>query len=85
MVDSIRPTGRIGIIKPPGQPRPVEERNPSRQGRREQGREDPGDDREEAPPETTGASPGQEPGDYSQPAEDSEDRSPTGQHINVRI
>lgn len=84
MVDSIRQTGRIGIIKPPGQPRPIEERNAPRQGRRDQGRDDSGADREE-PLEETGSSSGKTSGGQDEPVTENEDRPPTGHHIDVRI
>ena len=76
MVDSIRQTNRIGIIKPPGLPRPVEERNSPRHGRHDQDREESSSDREE---------PSVAPGGQIEPATENEDRPQTGHRIDVRI
>lgn len=84
MVDSIRQTDRIGIIKPPGLPRPVEDRNPSRHDRHDQGGDGNRSEHED-PIEKTVNSSMIGSGGQADATTEKEDGRQTGHRIDVRI
>ena len=85
MVDSIRRTGRIGVITPPGQLRSVERRPESHKDRQHQGGNESPANQEEATRAPTDQQANAEPNEGPPTSASSENQSTTGRRIDVRI
>jgi hypothetical protein len=85
MVDSIRQTGRIGVIKPSGQLRSVERRKPSPKSRSDHGDDESQTGHEESTPEEPEDDLGTTPGDALKASSGNDDNQGTGRRIDVRI
>jgi len=85
MVDSIRRTHRIGVIKPAGQRRTVEQRHQPRKERHHQSGDDSHGAQEESATVKTENQACVQPEEDAQKSAGPEDTPPTGGRIDVRI
>jgi hypothetical protein len=85
MVDSIRRTGSIGVITPPGPLRAVERRPDSHKERQQQGGNESQTNPEESTHAPTDQQTGAELNENSQTSAGNEGQSSTGRRIDVRI
>ena len=85
MVDSIRRTGSIGVITPPGPLRAVERRPNSHKERQRQGGNESPANQEESKRAPTDQQADAEPNEGPQTSAGNEGQSSPGQRIDVRI